>query len=55
MLPVVEATEGHNRYPSFGCHPADFKPFLEAVEPFYNDIEEMTHYQVRLRPPGAAT
>jgi heme-degrading monooxygenase HmoA len=25
---------------------ADFKPFLEAVQPFYNDIEEMTHYQV---------
>jgi hemoglobin len=24
---------------------ADFKPFLEAVQPFYNDIEEMTHYQ----------
>jgi hypothetical protein len=25
---------------------ADFKPFLEATGPFYNDIEEMTHYQV---------
>jgi quinol monooxygenase YgiN len=25
---------------------ADFKPFLEATGPFYNDIEEMTHYDV---------
>jgi hemoglobin len=25
---------------------ADFKPFLEATAPFYNDIEEMTHYDV---------
>ena len=25
---------------------ADFKAFLEATGPFYNDIEEMTHYQV---------
>jgi quinol monooxygenase YgiN len=25
---------------------ADFKPFLEATGPFYNDIEEMTHYEV---------
>jgi hemoglobin len=25
---------------------ADFKPFLEATGPFYDDIEEMTHYQV---------
>jgi quinol monooxygenase YgiN len=25
---------------------SEFKPFLEAVQPFYNDIEEMTHYQV---------
>jgi quinol monooxygenase YgiN len=24
----------------------DFKPFLEATQPFYKDIEEMTHYQV---------
>ena len=24
----------------------DFKPFLEATGPFYNDIEEMTHYEV---------
>jgi heme-degrading monooxygenase HmoA len=24
----------------------DFKPFLEATQPFYNDIEEMTHYEV---------
>jgi hypothetical protein len=25
---------------------ADFEPFLEATQPFFNDIEEMTHYQV---------
>jgi heme-degrading monooxygenase HmoA len=25
---------------------ADFKPFLDATGPFFNDIEEMTHYQV---------
>ena len=25
---------------------ADFKPFLAATGPFYNNIEEMTHYQV---------
>jgi quinol monooxygenase YgiN len=25
---------------------ADFKPFLEATGTFYNDIEEMTHYEV---------
>jgi heme-degrading monooxygenase HmoA len=25
---------------------ADFKPFLEATQPFFKDIEEMTHYQV---------
>jgi hypothetical protein len=25
---------------------ADFKPFLEATQPFYSDIEVMTHYQV---------
>jgi hypothetical protein len=25
---------------------ADFKPFLAATQPFFNDIEEMTHYQV---------
>jgi quinol monooxygenase YgiN len=25
---------------------ADFKPFLDAIGPFYGDIEEMTHYQV---------
>jgi heme-degrading monooxygenase HmoA len=25
---------------------ADFKPFLEATQPFFSDIEEMTHYQV---------
>jgi len=26
---------------------ADFGPFLEATKPFFDDIEEMTHYQVR--------
>jgi hypothetical protein len=25
---------------------ADFKPFLEVIGPFYDDIEEMKHYQV---------
>jgi heme-degrading monooxygenase HmoA len=25
---------------------ADFKPFLDATGPFYNNIEEMTHYEV---------
>jgi hypothetical protein len=25
---------------------ADFKPFLEAIGPFYDDIEEVKHYQV---------
>jgi heme-degrading monooxygenase HmoA len=25
---------------------ADFKPFLEATQPFYRDIAEMTHYEV---------
>jgi hypothetical protein len=24
---------------------ADFKPFLDATKPFFNDIEEMTHYE----------
>jgi quinol monooxygenase YgiN len=27
----------------------DFKPFLEAVKPFFGDIEEMTHYEVTAR------
>jgi quinol monooxygenase YgiN len=34
---------------------ADFKPFHEAVQPFYNDIEEMTHYQVTARATRMAT
>jgi quinol monooxygenase YgiN len=25
---------------------ADFKPFLDATRPFYENIEEMTHYEV---------
>jgi hypothetical protein len=25
---------------------ADFKPFLQATQPFFKDIEEMTHYEV---------
>ena len=31
---------------------ADFRPFLEAVQPFYDDIEEMTHYQVTATATG---
>ena len=31
---------------------ADFKPFLEATQPFFNDIEEMTHYEVTLDGPA---
>jgi quinol monooxygenase YgiN len=31
---------------------ADFKPFLEATRPFFNDIEEMTHYQVTAKGQG---
>jgi hypothetical protein len=26
---------------------ADFKPFFDAIQPFFRNIEEMTHYQVR--------
>jgi hypothetical protein len=26
----------------------DFKPFLEATQPFFKDIQEMTHYEVTL-------
>ena len=25
---------------------ADFKPFLEATQPFFEDIQEMTHYAI---------
>jgi hypothetical protein len=39
----VDSVEGHLQgFPQS----ADFKPFLEATQPFFNDIEEMTHYQV---------
>jgi quinol monooxygenase YgiN len=24
----------------------DFKPFLEATQPFFKNIEEMTHYEI---------
>jgi quinol monooxygenase YgiN len=32
---------------------AAFKPFLEATGPFFNDIEEMTHYEVTAKGQGA--
>jgi len=38
-----DSVEGHLE--GFRKSP-DFKPFLEATGPFYNNIEEMTHYQV---------
>jgi hypothetical protein len=25
---------------------SDFKPFLQATQPFFKDIEEMTHYEI---------
>jgi heme-degrading monooxygenase HmoA len=25
---------------------SDFKPFLQATQPFFKDIEEMTHYDI---------
>jgi heme-degrading monooxygenase HmoA len=31
---------------------ADFKPFLDATKPFFNDIEEMTHYEVTAKGLG---
>jgi quinol monooxygenase YgiN len=31
---------------------ADFKPFLDATQPFFNDIEEMTHYEVTAKGLG---
>ena len=30
----------------------DFRPFLEAAQPFFEDIEEMTHYEVTAHGPG---
>jgi heme-degrading monooxygenase HmoA len=30
----------------------DFKPFLEATKPFFDDIEEMTHYEVTAKGLG---
>jgi heme-degrading monooxygenase HmoA len=40
-----DSTEGHLQ----GFRKSeDFKPFLEATQPFYSSIEEMTHYQVTL-------
>lgn len=38
-----DSAEGHLQ--GFRQSP-DFKPFLELTQPFYKDIEEMTHYQV---------
>jgi hypothetical protein len=41
------ASRGLGRRTSAGFRQsADFKPFLEAARPFFNDIEEMTHYEV---------
>jgi quinol monooxygenase YgiN len=37
---------------------ADFKPFVEATQRFFKDIEEMTHYEVTADGPiqvGAAS
>ena len=33
---------------------ADFKPFLEATQPFFKDIEEMTHYEVTATGVGGS-
>jgi quinol monooxygenase YgiN len=44
-----DSVEGHLQ--GFRQSP-DFKLFLEAVQPFYKDIEEMTHYQVTANGPG---
>jgi heme-degrading monooxygenase HmoA len=38
-----DSAEGHLK--GFRQSP-DFKPFLELTQPFYKDIEEMTHYEV---------
>jgi len=38
-----DSVEGHLQ--GFRRSP-EFRPFLEATGPFYNDIEEMTHYEV---------
>jgi quinol monooxygenase YgiN len=38
-----DSVEGHLE--GFRKSP-DFKPFLEATGPFYNDIEEMKHYEL---------
>ena len=40
-----DSAEGHLE--GFRKSP-DFKPFLEATQPFFKDIEEMTHYEVTL-------
>jgi quinol monooxygenase YgiN len=46
-----DSAEGHLQ----GCRQsAEFKQFLEAVQPFYNDIEEMTHYQVTADGTGGS-
>jgi hypothetical protein len=46
-----DSTEGHLQG---SRQSGDFKPFLEAVQPFYNDIEEMTHYQITARATRVA-
>jgi heme-degrading monooxygenase HmoA len=40
-----DSAEGHLQ--GFRQSP-DFKPFLEATQPFFRDIQEMTHYEVTL-------
>jgi heme-degrading monooxygenase HmoA len=50
-----DSTEGHLQ--GFR-QSADFKPFLEATQPFYKDIEEMIHYEVTakgVRSPGSTS
>jgi len=40
-----DSTEGHLE----GFRKSDaFGPFVEATRPFFEDIEEMTHYELRL-------
>ena len=45
-----DSTEGHLQ--GFRQSP-DFKPFVEATGKFYNDIEEMTHYEVTSKSRGS--
>jgi heme-degrading monooxygenase HmoA len=45
-----DSAEGHLQ--GFRQSP-DFKPFLEATQPFFNDIKEMTHYEVTAKGLGS--